>query len=491
MGESLPPTGAVDLTASFARRRGSHVEIVLADPTVAVAAPTLVLTAPDLTHSAPAQLTDGPTGRRLVARIPRGSLTNGTWRLALRADNGDADADMEVDARLLVQDERPVVLLWGARPRDVRRVSRQERRPAAAVSTLMHVPDPSRRGDVGATLLPSGSSAAAIAEAALTAGLLVVDDVFGFPFEAVPDDVLDLPLLVRFPTAMTVDRARAVLGDSLLRHLTPLDALAGDRTRLTELLHAYRLPGSSWVGGGALRPRQLLNRGRQRLARAGDEWPSLPHGPRGMNGTTPAHDLHRLRSAKARLRVTRAVLREILTSLQERQPRTRGMQAVVLADRPTRWASAVPAGVRAWTGVELNPGTDDPTELPDDRSDLRPVSASLRVPLGSGSRDVAVLLADVVHHPRHAVRRLLAESVRTLRPGGWLVVLAEVVVDDTSDPATRPVPPSATELVEEASRASGRRLVLDDVRAVRMPGETHYRTGAFVLQNVGTRRGST
>ena len=114
MGDSLPPPAEFDLVGSFARRRGTDVEIVLADPKIEIGAAAAVVTLARGRQSVEATgtLAVGPRGRRLVVRAPRAALTDGNWSLTLRTG---ADSLEPLAARLLVQGDRPLVLLWGAK----------------------------------------------------------------------------------------------------------------------------------------------------------------------------------------------------------------------------------------------------------------------------------------------------------------------------------------------------------------------------------------
>lgn len=101
---------AIDHVDSHARLRGDEVEVVLCGLVDAVDAPTaLVFSRAGSTISAPAEVRPtGDTGE-VRARTPRRGLSDGHWSIALAAQN-----HRTVDARLLVQGQRPLVLLLGA-----------------------------------------------------------------------------------------------------------------------------------------------------------------------------------------------------------------------------------------------------------------------------------------------------------------------------------------------------------------------------------------
>jgi len=103
-----PDPLTIDYVDSHARLRGDEVELVLCGLEGAADATTLVLTGDGPTVTSPAE-----AGNGLVrARTPRASLADGQWSIALDG--------VLVDARLLVQGARPLVLLLGAEgPRSV------------------------------------------------------------------------------------------------------------------------------------------------------------------------------------------------------------------------------------------------------------------------------------------------------------------------------------------------------------------------------------
>jgi hypothetical protein len=114
MGDSLPPPAEFDLVDSFARLRGTEAEIVLAEPKTEIAddGVSVRLQQGGQSLDAPAEATDSGLGRRLVVRVPRNRLTDGTWSLAVVRPDGSI---APLAARLLVQGARPLVLLWGAK----------------------------------------------------------------------------------------------------------------------------------------------------------------------------------------------------------------------------------------------------------------------------------------------------------------------------------------------------------------------------------------
>jgi hypothetical protein len=106
MGDSLPPPATFDLVDSFARRRDPKTELIEANAVVR-------LKYGKRSVDAAGQLVQSPAGRRLTVRAPRNQFVNGIWSMSVQTE---ADGFVPLAARLLVQGDRPLVLLWGATP---------------------------------------------------------------------------------------------------------------------------------------------------------------------------------------------------------------------------------------------------------------------------------------------------------------------------------------------------------------------------------------
>lgn len=113
MGQSLPPPATLDLVGSYARRNGSNVDLLLARSDLPGSTGPLVVHlargSKKVTGTAAVQV--AREGSDVVASVPARQLSDGTWTIRLGVE-GD-DETVPVTARLLVQGQRPVVLLWG------------------------------------------------------------------------------------------------------------------------------------------------------------------------------------------------------------------------------------------------------------------------------------------------------------------------------------------------------------------------------------------
>jgi hypothetical protein len=138
MGNSLPPPAAFDLISSYARSVGADIEIVLSDPKLDLPASStkLTLRRGRRVVAAIGAAQHSEAGSRLVVRVARDAVTDGTWALSLERNSGPRE---RIDARLLVQGARPLVLLWGAQDKpsvipSARRPTVTARRRAAAAA---------------------------------------------------------------------------------------------------------------------------------------------------------------------------------------------------------------------------------------------------------------------------------------------------------------------------------------------------------------------
>jgi hypothetical protein len=161
VGSSLPPPAGIDLVSSFARCRGSDVEIVLAEPKLEHQGEgaCLELRRGAVRVPATVRLEDQDGERRVVATAPRDQLRDGTWSLTISTPG--AERAERVDARLLVQGRRPMVLLWGAKaaaselPTPHRARSSRQKAAAAGGAVLdraLQVLPPERARSVRASL---------------------------------------------------------------------------------------------------------------------------------------------------------------------------------------------------------------------------------------------------------------------------------------------------------------------------------------------------
>jgi hypothetical protein len=113
MGQSLPPPATLDLVGSYARRTGANVDLLLArsDLPNSTGPLELHLKRGSKSVTGTASVRASGEGSDVVASVPAKHLSDGTWTIQLGV-KGDDDL-VPVSARLLVQGQRPVVLLWG------------------------------------------------------------------------------------------------------------------------------------------------------------------------------------------------------------------------------------------------------------------------------------------------------------------------------------------------------------------------------------------
>jgi hypothetical protein len=152
---------AVDHVDSHVRLRGPDVELVLCGlPDDVGDGAKLVLSRDGITATAPVEVRDSGDTRDLVVRTPRSGLSDGQWGLTLTASE-----ERTVDVRLLVQGNRPLVLLVGASPRRSAVPKRKVRRARPAPRALTTTQKLARAGgrvlDQALRVLPEARAASA------------------------------------------------------------------------------------------------------------------------------------------------------------------------------------------------------------------------------------------------------------------------------------------------------------------------------------------
>lgn len=154
MGKSLPPPAAIDLVGSYARLRGGDAEVVLWEPKLTAESGTLVFTKGSSSVQGQAGLVTDDDGRRIVARTARNRLSDGIWTLVLRSGAAEDPDNEPVDARLLVQGDRPLVLLWGEKtmPSEVPGPRRRSATPRSAAPHTAASPRKQAAARAGAML---------------------------------------------------------------------------------------------------------------------------------------------------------------------------------------------------------------------------------------------------------------------------------------------------------------------------------------------------
>jgi len=113
MTKSKPPPSRIDHVASHVRLLDGQVELEIVEPQVEIVRrhPKLTLRRGRQRVDVRADFIKNDVLRTVYATIPRADLGDGVWSMVLRPGG---NRPTRLDARLLVQGQRPLVLLWGA-----------------------------------------------------------------------------------------------------------------------------------------------------------------------------------------------------------------------------------------------------------------------------------------------------------------------------------------------------------------------------------------
>lgn len=290
--------------------------------------------------------------------------------------------------------------------------------------------------------------------------LLVVGDVLEFPWTSLTGEARDVPMALRLPGSSLGPAAWDVLVEDCWRHMTPHDIVACSPGVWRGLQAKSGWPDSVWVPMGDQPLDWLVHQGRTRLLDAG----AMPDNPIKPALSTrarppgPHRPEQRRRAVKARHRVERDAVRELLSELVETSPSTKNHRTLVVADDPTIWWDLEASG------TSLSPLA---TTVQDGVPCLR---AGLRFDHAEEKFDAVVALVEIAHESSGRLRRLAAEATRVLRPGGHFVLLSSTVRRSADDIRLR----NTSAMIDVLAAGAGRRLMLHDVRSLRLPGEDRH-----------------
>lgn len=282
------------------------------------------------------------------------------------------------------------------------------------------------------------------------AASLTVLDPLSFPFDFLRESDRGIPIAVRLPDGWATDDLDVALGEPLLSELGPFDEIsAGDPRMLVALRGRYSWPNTMLVD------EQALSSFATRVA---------------------LHQERPLRAAKASNRVLRqAIGPEVHAGLGAVAPAER-LRALVMASRPERWGSLVPAGSEV-TGVATDPGRLAAARLayPQWR-----FVAALDDHAEAAHVGLAVLaLGDQPAQERELRLRAL---FRAMRVGGRLIVIERFFEGRNGRTIGAPSP---TQLLEQINQVTAGHLVLAEVRSLRLSGDDLSSVGLFSLIKVG------
>jgi len=352
----------------------------------------------------------------------------------------------------------------------------------------------SRQGSEGAKFLDDSSvlplQLYPVVEAA---ELMVIADTLSFPFESLRKADWDVPLVVVLPDR-TAEEIIDLLDELVLSELTPFDFVVSPAAEVTDALRErYRFAASNI--GPADDLDDVIAIARRRMSDAtidpaqlvGSEYDPLSYwSERGEALASEDQSRaimsirHGLRANKAQHRVQAAALEPAVAEALESLPGANTIAEIGCG--VGRWAYLAPNGVD-YIGYDISAGMIDQATINHPEQQWWHLGPGLRLVTDPGTVDI-FLSVTVLHHNPPEIRRQLIESMfESLRPGGRLVLLEDMVA--SSNPQATVFEMSLETLADEILEATSYRVVLEHLETVRYSHVELVRTGLIVLSKLG------
>ena len=344
---------------------------------------------------------------------------------------------------------------------------------------------------------------AQLASALEPASILVVLDMFSFPFESLVGDLADMPLILLLPTGVDADFLTTVFGKVAFSRLSFFDrvAVADD-----ELWEGLRLRYDFAQG-----QRVEVEDGRPEHAAAeiGDtlEAESALHASFGDGHYEANRYWSERGDALAGNAPHRAIcsvkhgptFNKAIHSIQEKElspqfPAARGTQAeevpfdvLEVGAGVGRWAASFDPAKTRFTGVDISEGMVEAARKnsPQGRFDLLGEDSVL--PYGDESFDLSFSVTVMHHNPTPTKRAMISEMWRVTRPGGRLMFLEDFVSGGWSTTSTV-YPMSVNEFVGLLVEATAGQVVLEHFESVRYQHDDFTRGGLLSVTKLGVAK---
>jgi SAM-dependent methyltransferase len=344
---------------------------------------------------------------------------------------------------------------------------------------------------------------AQLASALEPASILVVLDMFSFPFESLTGDLVDVPLILLLPTGLDADFLATVFGKAAFSRLGFFDRVAvADGDLWAELRRRYDFAQGQRVEVEDARPEHaaveigdVLEAEAALHASFGDDhyeankyWSERGDA---LAGNAP----HRaICSVKHSPKFNKAIHRVQEKALSPQFAAARGTQAeevpfdvLEIGAGVGRWAATFDPARTRFTGVDISEGMVEAARenFPLCRFDL--LDEEPVFPYGDESFDLSFSVTVMHHNPTPTKRALISEMWRVTRPGGRLMFLEDFVSGGWSTRSTV-YPMSVNEFVGLLVDATAGQVVLEHVESIRYGHDDFTRGGLLSVSKLGVAR---
>jgi SAM-dependent methyltransferase len=344
---------------------------------------------------------------------------------------------------------------------------------------------------------------AQLASALESASILVVLDMFSFPFESLAGDLVDVPLILLLPTGLDANFLTTVFGKAAFSRLGFFDRIAvADDDLWAELRRRYDLTQGQRVEVEDGRPEHAAAEISVALEAESTLYAPCGEGDYEANrywsergdalaGNAPHRAIcsvhHGPRFNKAIHRVQEKVLSPQIVAARGTQAEDVPFDVLEIGAGVGRWAASFDPARTRFTGVDISEGMVEAARknFPQCRFDL--LAEEPVLPYGDESFDLSFSVTVMHHNPTPTKRALISEMWRVTRPGGRLMFLEDFVSGGWSTTSTV-YPMSVNEFVGLLVEATAGQVVLEHVESIRYQHDDFTRGGLLSVSKLGVAR---
>src|SRR5215213_4027823 len=335
------------------------------------------------------------------------------------------------------------------------------------------------------------------------ASILVVLDMFSFPFESLTGDLVDVPLILLLPTGWDADFLATVFGKAAFSRLGFFDrvAVAGDDL-WAELRRRYNFAQGQRVEVDDGRPERAAAEIAGVL-----EAESALHAPLGdghyeanrywsergddLTGNAPHRAIcsvkHGPKFNKAIHRVQEKALSPQFAAAGGTQAEEVPFDVLEIGVGIGRWAASFDLAKTRFTGVDISEGMVEAARKNFPQYSFDMLGEDSVLPYGDESFDLSFSVTVMHHNPTPTKRALISEMWRVTRPGGHLMFLEDFVSGGWSTTSTV-YPMSVNEFVGLLVEATAGQVVLEHVESIRYQHDDFTRGGLLSVSKLGVAR---
>jgi ubiquinone/menaquinone biosynthesis C-methylase UbiE len=344
---------------------------------------------------------------------------------------------------------------------------------------------------------------AQLASALEPASILVILDMFSFPFESLVGDLADMPLILLLPTGVNANFLATVFGKVAFSRLGFFDRVAAaDDDLWVELRRRYDFAQGQRVEVEDARPEHAAVEIRAALEAESVLYAPLGEGVYEANtywsergdalaGNAPHRAIcsvnHGRKFNKAIHRVQEKALRPQIAAARGTQAEEVPFDVLEIGAGVGRWAASFDPAKTRFTGVDISEGMVQAARknFPQCRFDLLGDDSIL--PYADESFDLAFSVTVMHHNPTPTKRAMISEMWRVTRPGGRLMFLEDFVSGGWSTTSTV-YPMSVNEFVRLLVEATAGQVVLEHVESIRYQHDDFTRGGLLSVSKLGVAR---